>query len=177
MKLNTSSKENLDDLEVTIDENEIYPSAKHIKAELLKDRSKKFGRFYQLVVRITIPKDCPNSSFIGPEESNYGKLVFRTNHPTAKTINILVNFSKILQGQSRLLTRLLTSLESGNLVSRGAPVGNKKVACFECGGPHYKRNCPNLRGPKRTPSGQNNQGVGPATYRSGQGNANGPAQV
>ena len=95
LKLNTSSKENLDDLEVTIDENEIYPSAKHIKAEFLKDRSKKFGRFYQLVVRITIPKDCPNSSFIGPEESNYGKLVFRTNHPTAKTINILVNFSKI----------------------------------------------------------------------------------
>ena len=95
LKLNTSSKENLENLEITIDENETYPSPKHIKAEFLKDRSKKFGRFYQLVVRITIPKDCPEASLIGPQEANYGKLVLRTNHPTAKTINILVNFSKI----------------------------------------------------------------------------------
>ena len=89
----------------------------------------------------------------------------------------LTSFSSILQSQATLLTKLLQRLESGGSVDRGAPSRNKKVECFECGGPHYKRNCPNSRGPQRTSSGQNNRGAGSSTYKSGQGNANGPAQV
>ena len=87
----------------------------------------------------------------------------------------LTSFSNILQSQSTLLAKLLTHLESGGATGRGPPSGARKVECFECGGPHYKRNCPNSRGPQRTFGGSNNRGSGP--QKSGQGNANGPAQV
>ena len=89
----------------------------------------------------------------------------------------LVSFSNILQSQSTLLTKLLQSLGDGRSNLREAPSNFRKVECFECGGPHYKRSCPNVRSQQRTFGGPNNNGVGSSQAKSRQGNANGPAQV
>ena len=81
-------------IQLSMKDEETYPSSKHIKVEILYDKFRKIGRLYQYPIRVTIPKDCPNVSMLGPEEQNLGRFVIHTTHPTEKRIEIYVRFAK-----------------------------------------------------------------------------------
>lgn len=91
--LSTSSKLG-DEIELSLDESETYPSSQHIKVEILKDKFRKIGRLYQYPIKVTVPKDCPNVSLLGPAVSNLGRFVLHTTHPTEKRIEIYILFAK-----------------------------------------------------------------------------------
>lgn len=81
-------------IKLSMDEKDVIPSSKHIKVEILYDKFRRIGRLYQYPIRVTIPKDCPNVSYLGPEEQNLGRFVINTTHPTEKKIEIYVQFAK-----------------------------------------------------------------------------------
>ena len=86
----------------------------------------------------------------------------------------MAGFAGMMQKQMALLTKLLESLEDGR-PSRQA-VSSGQVSCFECGGPHYKRNCP--RGATQKGNGRSfGQGTSQTNQSTQPGNAKGPAQV
>ena len=91
------ARKNGGDIGISLNENRTHPSTRHIKVEVLKDKFKKIGRLYQYPIRLTIPKDCPNVDLLGPEESNLGRFVINTTHPTEKTIEFYVRFAKARQ--------------------------------------------------------------------------------
>lgn len=91
--LNTNYRGDQSDIDISIEPNEIIPSAKHIKIDVLRDKFKKIGRLHQFRIRITIPKDCPEINLLGPDEKDMGRFVIRTTHPTAKLIEIYVRFA------------------------------------------------------------------------------------
>ena len=137
---------------------------------------------------LAIRPETPREAVVAAEEFfGYDRLDYTS--PRAMPVDIegtttedqlqqtLVSFTSILKNQSALLTKLVQSLGDGRPMSREAPSNSRKVECFECGGPHYKRSCPRVRTQPRTFAGPNNQGVGSNQSRSGQGNANGPVQV
>ena len=86
----------------------------------------------------------------------------------------MVGFAEMMQKQMALLTKLLESLEDGRPSRQATSSG--QLSCFECGGPHYKRNCPRLVAQQG-----NGKATGRGTYqpnqRPQQGNGKGPAQV
>lgn len=51
------------------------------------------GAIYQTPVTIEVPKDSPAVSFAGPQSSEFGRLVFRTNHPKVPEVRILVSLT------------------------------------------------------------------------------------
>lgn len=81
-------------LKISMDEKDTFPSSDHIKVDILTDKFRKIGRLYQYPIRVTIPKNCPNVSLLGPEEKNLGRFVIQTTHPTEKQIEIYVRFAK-----------------------------------------------------------------------------------
>lgn len=83
-----------EEIKISLDEKDIYPSSDHIKVEILYDQFRKIGRLYQYPLRVTIPKDCPNVNLLGPEEKDLGRFIIQTTHPTEKRIEIYVRFAK-----------------------------------------------------------------------------------
>ena len=87
----------------------------------------------------------------------------------------LASMAKLLHDQSILMGKMLARLEgqsNHSEVSRDA----KRLRCFECGGPHFKRDCPGASR-QGTSGSSTSQGAGQNYQRSTPGNAKGPAQV
>ena len=107
-----------------------------------------------------------------PVETDLGKVELDSGaHQLQQS---MAGFASMMQQQMALLTKLLGSL--GERRPSGGANSSGSVNCFECGGPHFKRNCPRLSAQQG-----NGKTAGPGTFQSNQrpqqGNGQGPAQV
>ncbi|MEC9094399.1 MAG: DUF1573 domain-containing protein [Planctomycetota bacterium] len=90
----SSGRKFSENIKISMNENETYPSSKHINVEIQYEKFRRIGRLYQYPLRVTIPHDCPNVEMLGPNEQNLGRFVIHTTHPTEKSIEIYVRFAK-----------------------------------------------------------------------------------
>ena len=96
--------------------------------------------------------------------------------PTAQMHQAMTSFAQVLQGQSALLARLVERLDDRQS-PKAAPLGAQQVQCFQCGGPHMKRHCPESRRPAQARGAPNNYNHVSPVPKARSGNAQGPAQA
>ena len=105
-----------------------------------------------------------------PVELDLGKVELGATHQLQRDFEGLAN---MMREQTALLTKLVGSLEDRRPARRNG--GSGSVACFECGGPHLKRNCPRV-GTRQGNGMAAGRGTNQSNQGPRQGNGQGPAQ-